>query len=728
MSTPSNSPAVGFRQALVEWAQSEGMSWAFAFKTLLTIFIALWISYRLELPQPTTVLATVIIVIQPQSGQVLAKSFYRIIGTLMGLTVTICMIALFPQERVLFLLALSCWIGVCTAGAARYRDFRSYAWLLSGYTAAMIGLPASLHPENAFMLAVWRVLEISLGILCSALVSALILPQSSSVPMRRMMHTRFRDFARFACDALAGNLDLERMEQVNARFAAEAVGFDTLRNASAFEDPHIRMRSGRLARLNHEFMVLSTRFNALHQLMLRLQQSSEDGRDVLEVLEPCRAVLGSVLEPLRERLYSDADAEQLAVRLEEVKLELMQSIRDARTRLLLRKPADDRLLDFNTAAELLYRFAGDLHSYALTQASLLQHRHEREQWQENFTPRAINMVILVRGMRTSLLVLALSTFWLATAWTNGPTLVMMAAIVSALVSTAPSPQRLARQLWVGSMGAAIAGCGLQLWVMPLLDGLPLLMCAIAPVFIVGAWIQSKPAIAGYGIGLMLWFCIGAIPLNQPVYDPNKLFNEYLTTIVAIGLAALAASVILPPNRPWLWRRLEHDLRMRVVFAVTGKLKGLAAGFESGTRDLISQAHSLASQRPDVQRGLLRWMFVVQEVGHAVIELRLEQAAMPPEPGYAETMPWQHGVRAMGRALVRLFIEPNEHNRLRALAAVEHAIVVVRKTPESCPPHFETSPLRRVLSYLHFIRSALLDRNSPLAETSPAVVGSLPNAA
>ena len=728
MSTQLNLPRIGFRQALFEWAQGEGMVWAFIFKTLLSLFIALWIAYRLELPQPTTVLATVIIVIQPQSGQVLAKSFYRIIGTLMGLTVTVSMIALFPQERVLFLLALACWIGVCTAGAARFRDFRSYAWLLSGYTAAMIGLPASLHPENAFMLAVWRVLEISLGILCSAMVSALILPQSSAVPMRRIMHTRFRDFARFACDALGGNLDLGRMEQVNARFAAEAVGFDTLRNASAFEDPHIRMRSGRLARLNHEFMVLSTRFNALHQLLLRLQGGDEAGRDVLEVLEPCRALLSQALEPLREKLYSDADAEQLALRLEGVKQELMQCIRDARTRLLLRKPSDDRLLDFNTAAELLYRFAGDLHSYALTQASLLQNRHEREQWQENFTPRANNMVILVRGMRTSLLVIALSAFWLATAWTNGPTLVMMAAIVSALVSTAPSPQRLARQLWVGAMGASIAGCGLQLWVMPLLDGLPLLLCAIAPVFILGAWIQSKPAIAGYGIGLMLWFCIGAIPLNQPIYDPNKLFNEYLTTIVAIGMAALAASVILPPNRPWLWRRLEHDLRMRVVFAVTGKLKGLAAGFESGTRDLISQAHGLASRRPDVQRNLLRWMFVVQEIGHAVIELRLERAAMPNEPDYADDLPWQHGVRAMGRALVRLFIEPNEHNRLRALAAVEHSIVVVRKAPESCPPHFETSPLRRVLSYLHFIRSALLDPNSPLAETSPVAVGSLPNAA
>lgn len=728
MSTPLNPPAIGFRQALVEWAQGEGMAWAFVFKTLLTVSFALWLAYRLELPQPSTVLATVCIVIQPQSGQVLAKSFYRIIGTLMGLTVMICMIALFPQERVLFLLALSCWIGVCTAGAARYRDFRSYAFLLAGYTAAMIGLPASLHPENAFMLAVWRVLEISLGILCSGVINALILPQSSSVPLRRLLHTRFRDFARFACDALGGNLDLERMEQVNARFAAEAVGFDTLRNASTFEDPHIRLRSGRLARLNHEFMVLSTRFNALHQLMLRLQQGSEDGRDVLDVLEPCRALLSEVLEPLRERLYSDADAEQLAVRLEAIKEELMQRIRDARVHLMMRKPSDDRLLDFNTAAELLYRFASDLHSYALTQASLIQHHHEREQWPDTFTPRANRAVIVVRGLRTALLVLSLSAFWLATGWSNGVTFVMTAAIVSALVSTAPSPPRLARQLWVGAMGAAVLGCSLQLWLLPLLDGFPMLLCALAPVFALGAWLITRGPIAGYGVGLLVWFCMISIPLNMTVYDPNRLFNEYLASLTAMGLATLAAAIILPPNRPWLWRRLEHDLRMRVVFAVTGKLKGLAAGFESGIRDLISQAHGLAARRPDVQRRLLRWMFVVQEIGHAVIELRQEQAALPDEPGYADSMPWQHGVRAMGRALVRLFIEPDEQNRMRALAAVEHAIVVVRKTPESCPPHFETSPLRRVLSYLHFIRSALLDANSPLAEKSPSVIGRLPNAA
>ena len=135
-------PGRRFRQALVEWAQSEGMSWAFAFKTLLTIFIALWVSYRLELPQPTTVLATVIIVIQPQSGQVFAKSFYRFLGTLAGSAVMVLLIALFAQNTELFLGALAIWVGICTAGATRNRNFRAYGFVLAGYTAAMVGLPA----------------------------------------------------------------------------------------------------------------------------------------------------------------------------------------------------------------------------------------------------------------------------------------------------------------------------------------------------------------------------------------------------------------------------------------------------------------------------------------------------------------------------------------------------------------------------------------------------------
>ncbi len=714
MSTLTAQP---LRATLADWGRSEGVVWVFVAKALLTAFLALWLAYRLQLPQPSTVLVTVFIIMQPQSGQVLAKSFYRLIGTFVGLAMMVLLIALFAQERVLFLLSLALWIGLCTAGATRYRDFRGYACVLAGYTAAMIGLPATLHPEGAFMAALWRVLEISLGILCTGVVSGVLLPQSSSHSLRSNLAARFRDFAGFAWEGLAGELTPVRFEALNARFAAEAVGLENLRNASTFEDPHMRLRSGRLARLNNEFMQLSTRFHALYQLLRRLQVAGE--QQVVEALQPCLAEVAVVLAPLRARLGSDSEAVQLAERVQACKLELMEQIRRARLQLNMQQPNEAQMLDFNTAAELLYRFADDLHNYALTHASLLDHHHAREQFTGVFTPRANGMAAIVAGMRGALLLLTLSAFWLATAWPSGTTLVMTAGMITGLVSTGANPKRLAAQLLLGACGAAAMGFALRFFVLPQLDGFALLCCALAPVFALGAALLTRPQWAGVGTGLLVWFCMLSLPANLTVYNPYGFINEYLAALLSMAMATLATALILPPNRPWLWRRLEHDLRMRVVFAVSGKLRGLVAGFESGTRDLLNQAHGFSSGRPDVQRQLLRWMFLVQEVGHAVIELRQEQAALPALACYSEHTPWRQAIRVMGRALIRLFVRPQEDYRQRALQAVEQAIAAVRATAEPRAPQFDTSPLRRVMSYLHFIRSALLDPESPLAPVAGA---------
>lgn len=697
--------------ALNTWARSDGLSWAFVFKTLLSAFLALWLAYRLELPQPTTVLATVFIVMQTQSGQVLAKSFYRLLGTLLGLAVMVLLIALFNQERVLFMLCLGLWIGLCTAGAARYRDFRGYACVLAGYTALLIGLPAAQVPEGAFMQALWRVLEISLGILCTGLVHGLLLPQRSSDDFRQRLQARFQEFAGFAREGLRGGLSLAHFEDCNVRFAAAAVSLENLRSASTFEDPHMRLRNGRLGRLNNEFMVLSTRFHALHQLLRRLASGAD--QRVYEALQPCLGEIGALLAALQPRAGNETDAAWLAERLETLRTELMQSIRQGRLQLAMRLPDEEQRLDYDTAAEMLYRFSGDLLDYARTHASLLDHHHVREDWHDSFRTRANAAGAAVSGVRSAFLVLLLSLFWMATAWPSGSTLAMTAGMVSALTSTSSSPGRLSLQMGIGALGGACLGFLLTFWVLPWLDGFALLCCALAPVFALGAWLFTRSQWSGYGLGLLLWFCLYALPANLTRYDPQRMLNEYLAAVFAMGIAAVAAMIILPPNRPWLWRRLEQDLRMCVVQAVSGQLGGLVSAFESGTRDLFSQAYAAASGRSDVQRQLLRWMFTVQEVGHAVIELRLEQAHLPALDCYAENMPWQQLIRAMGRALIRLFVKPSEINRQRALFAVEQAIDSLRGTAEPCSPQFDSSPLRRMLSYLHFIRSALLDPLSPL---------------
>jgi len=706
-----------WRRELNGWARSDGVTWIYIFKVLIAAFLTYWVAMRLELPQPRTAVITVFIVMQPQSGHVFAKSFYRLLGTLAGSVVMVVMMALFPQDSTPFLLLLALWVAFCCAGAARYRNFRAYGFVLAGYTAAFTGLPALAHPDTSFMAAVWRLLEISLGILCSTLVTAAILPQSTGAAMRNTLYQRFGTFARFAIDSLRGDSDPQRFEASNVRFLADAVGLEGLRAVTVFEDPHMRRRNGRLNRLNSEFMTITTRFNALHQLLERLR--SRGLTPSVQAIEPGLNELAELLEPFAGRALTATDAAQLASRLSDFKAALPEQVRRLRAEFIDSAPSDDELLDFHTAYELLYRFVDDMHDYAQTHASLADHSHAREKWVEPFVNTTNWTLSLASGVRALVVMAVMSVYWVATAWPSGATMTLVSAATVALSATTSNPRRMSFQMACGTALGAVLGFFQTFFVLPQIDGFPLLCMVLAPVFAFGAFLTTRPQWAGVGIGLLIFFSIGSVPDNLTVYNPYTFINDYIAMIIGMLLCAAAGAIILPPNSRWLWRRLEDDLRQQVSFAISAPLRGLRSNFESRTRDLVHQAYGLAAGQPVVQRNLLRWMFVVQEIGHAIIELRREQSILPVHPSYAESQPWRQAIRAMGRSLVRLFIQPDRHNLARSLYAVDHAIFCVQNTDEPFAPHFDTSALRRVKSYLHFIRTCLLDPQSPLAAYAPA---------
>ncbi|MFJ5237326.1 FUSC family protein [Pseudomonas neuropathica] len=709
--------ALEWRRGFFDWARSDGVTWVYIFKVLIAAFLTLWLAMRLELPQPRTAMITVFIVMQPQSGQVFAKSFYRFLGTLAGSAMMVTLIALFAQNTELFLGSLAIWVGICSAGAARCRNFRAYGFVLAGYTAAMVGLPALAHPDGAFMAAVWRVLEISLGILCSTLISAAILPQTASAAMRNALYQRFGVFALFVTDGLRGRSKAEAFEASNVRFIAEAVGLEGLRSVTVFEDPHMRRRNGRLSRLNSEFMGITTRFNALHQLLERLRGNGEE--HVVAAIRPGLQDLAEVLDGFSGRALTSPDAARLATALATYKEGLPARVRSLRAIFQETDPSDAEQLDFHTAYELLYRFVDDLHSYAQTHASLADHRHERERWDEPFTPQTNWWAAAASGIRASFILIVLGSYWVATAWPSGATMTLIAAATVGLSAATPNPKRMAFQMACGTFLGALIGFIEMFFIFPWIDGFPLLCVMLAPVIVLGSFLTSRPQYAGVGLGLLIFFSTGSVPDNLTIYNPYTFINDYIAMVMGMLVCAAAGAIILPPNSRWLWKRLEQDLRGQVVYAISGKLKGLASSFESRTRDLLHQAYGLAAGQPKVQKNLLRWMFVVLEVGHAIIELRKEQAILPVHPAYAESQPWRQAIRVMGRALVRLFLQPNASNLERALVAVDHAISRVAATDEPFAPHFDTSALRRVKSYLHFIRTSLLDPQSPLAALAPA---------
>jgi uncharacterized membrane protein YccC len=713
MSTPaSTSEPQSFSNALADWARTDGLAWIHVFKTVLAALLSLWIAMRLDMQQPRTAMTTVFIVMQPQSGMVLAKSFYRFCGTMVGLVVMLALISLFAQQPVLFLSATALWVGICTAGAARNRNFRSYGFVLAGYTAALIGIPAAQHPDGAYLSALTRVGEVSLGILCAGAVSALVFPQHAGEQIRGTVRRRFAQFVDYVCRAMSGSMERAQIEKTHLAFVADVVGFEAARSVAVFEHPESRRRGGRLARLNGEFMRASTRFHALHQLMNRLR--SHASAVTIGALEPFFREVPALFSQAGGTVRNAADAALAATRLREYKAALPRRVREIRG--ALRADPHFVVLEFDTATELLYRFVDDLLAYADTYASLAAPSHERERRIARYVPKTNLLAAGVAGVRGMLVMLALSAFWIATAWPSGGTMVLNAAAVCALASSSPRPTRMSAQMAAGTTLAALVGMIVVFGVFPHMDGFVLMCAALVPALLLGAYLTTRRALAGVGIGYCIFFCFLAGPDNVVRYDPSGFMNDAIALVASMIVAAIAFAVLLPTDAPWLRRLLLADLRREVAHARGSRLSRVAEHFESRTRDLLSQIDALVSDKPALQREALQWLFSVLENGRAVIDLRREIAQLERAPRNAASTPWRRAVDATLDALAKLFDRPGAARFAATLAATERAIVDTQALLASvATSREERHRLQRIVSHLHFIRTSLLDPESPFAE-------------
>src|ERR1700745_139596 len=150
----------------------------FALKTFAASMLALVIALWIDLPRPYWAMATVYITSQPLAGATSSKAFYRLLGTLVGAAAAIVMVPNLVNAPELLCLAVALWVGLCLYLSLRDGTARIYAFILSGYTVAVIGFPAVSDPGNIFDTAVARVQEISLGIICASLTSSTFFPRS----------------------------------------------------------------------------------------------------------------------------------------------------------------------------------------------------------------------------------------------------------------------------------------------------------------------------------------------------------------------------------------------------------------------------------------------------------------------------------------------------------------------------------------------------------------------
>src|SRR5947209_9311066 len=173
---PDRSAAARWVAEAANAARAAGPPLLFGLRLWASVCLALYVAFWLELDNAYWAGTSAAIVCQPHLGASLRKGWFRMIGTLVGAVAIVALTACFPQDRAAFLIGLALWGAACALVATLLRNFAAYAAALAGYTAAIIAsdqLGATGGPNgDAFMLAITRVSEIWIGIVCAGIVLA----------------------------------------------------------------------------------------------------------------------------------------------------------------------------------------------------------------------------------------------------------------------------------------------------------------------------------------------------------------------------------------------------------------------------------------------------------------------------------------------------------------------------------------------------------------------------
>jgi uncharacterized membrane protein YccC len=553
---------------------TNSIPWIFAAKTTASGLIALLVAFTFNLDQPYWALLTVFIVSQPlQSGQVLAKGLYRIIGTVIGAGVALLFVALFAQERVLFLGALALWIGLCAFGSQYARNFAAYSFVLSGYTVAIVGIPGALDAGNAFYIATGRVTEICLGIIVAATVNHIILPSSLGPQLWQAVIGSREALANHALALFERRGD---SAPSLTKLLGRAITIENLRASAIFEDREIRDRSDRLRILDTALIDAIGVAQSLGQQLdaLEPRASNETGLDdsIADATAAIKAWRSTTI---------DADALSRHLLQAQAHLPLVW--------LLCRDPSipDEEVIQRIAMITKLGEFFTALTAYAeayeaLTSAPRTASRPIR------FTHANDPVGALWTGVRAALAVFFVSGFWILTNWAHGPTAAILGAVATARLATmAPAVPIAVAATLIFSLSTIPAFIIVDV-VLPIADGFAMFALAVAPMLFLCALLMAhkKTMLIGYFSALLL-ASAGEFQ-NQMTYDPVGLINTSIAAVAAAACALVLWAIVVPQTPEAARRRFVRAARKVLARIASPRARIGLAEFETAMTEALDQ--------------------------------------------------------------------------------------------------------------------------------------------
>lgn len=686
------------RSAGQDWLRLEGERWIFILKTLLAGFAALWLAFRLGFDSPGTALITVLIVGSPQSGLVLEKGFYRLLGTLAGCAAALILVGMLASQPILLLAALSLWIGLCAGCATLYRNSRSYGFVLAGYTACIIALPAIGHPLTVFDLAVTRVSEISLGLICSAVVYDIVFPRYQAEQVVSNVRGRYLRFILLCQDALAQKLHARDLEQAQLKFAADIAALEAGRATAFFEAGNVRSRSNQLHAFNATFMAALTTFHTLHRQMERLRRDADSPLPglLLPLFSEVAVVLSGPDGPARNA----SEAQDTEKQLGRLRAGWPRRIEAARAHLPGGEQAEHWRIDFDTATELLTRFIEEMHAFVGVYHGFASKTPQQISSLAAYVPGTPLPVAVAGGVRAALTLGTLSIAWYWLAWPSALEAVLLATVLCGLAASSPRPVLMVKQFLTGfALGTPLAYISL-FWLLSQGNGFPMLMLGLLPFLALGSYLKCLPKYAGVGAGMTIVLANAINPQNQMNYDIVAFLNNGIARILGLALAAAFFQLVLPEHTMGSPRHIAAALWREARRACDAKLPHLKQRYENRIRDLLNLLNTLSPAQAELKQAITAQAITLLELGLAVINLRTLTAESPSPQLRADL---EHTVAQ----LARYFASPSPERLQQAIATMRAAGPVLRAHLALAEPE-RAARIQRALADLHLIHTSLLD--------------------
>lgn len=498
------------------------LDWIFATKTFIAGMLALFIAFELNLSYPIWAMGTVFVIANPYSGMVASKSLYRLLGTSIGAIFAVIITPYLMNTPWLFTFVLACWVGICLYLSLLDRTPRSYVVMLAGYTAVIICFNSIYYIDkiSIFDMALGRFLEISIGVICSAVVTSTILPMHIAPVVENRVAKTMADTQKLF-DLILSNpkSHQENYTKLLAEIARDTSDLHSMLVHLSYEKSKLKNMTKALQELLHQVKMSVANLVAMSERLKQLDQIDQSYWQVLQNLHidihTFLADQQTILEHELNHLPPDFDQKfdlifaqvhpTQRVMLGGLKMDIRHFIQNVRAvRLIWQRmqQGDNRLpetiVPLTTSYPSLHRDYG---------------------------------VAVRGGISAFLIIMIASSLWILSGWQSGFMMAQMAAISACVLTALDNPVPALKVFIRANVYAAIVVFIYAYGIFPHVHSFIELMLVLAPFLIFCLMLYLHPPLNGLGLPLIMGGVMGMNIQNHYLMDQVAFFDFSIGTII-----------------------------------------------------------------------------------------------------------------------------------------------------------------------------------------------------